>query len=189
MPADRVDPLEHVRDNFGVDLALDAEIADRLWRSEDGTHSEHERLREYEVVGGAAFIAFSTRSIRHGRRRSGRCWSPLAGQIFDRFVEAAAVKKTDESDDIALRSALTAEKNLFSDVDAEAIVTAALRARAAAIDPADELDSAARHFVFNSHRVGALDEVGSDHGARQEMRRRVTGESTARGKGEKTNHA
>jgi hypothetical protein len=37
--------------------------------------------------------------------------------------------------------------------------------------------------------VGALDEVGSDHGARQEMRRRVTGESTARGKGEKTNHA
>jgi hypothetical protein len=55
MPADRVDPLEHVRDNFGVDLALDAEIADRLWRSEDGTHSEHERLREYEVVGGAAF--------------------------------------------------------------------------------------------------------------------------------------
>ena len=111
--ADRVDPLEHVRDNFGVDLALDAEIADRLWRSSDGTHSSTSVFGEHEVVGGAAFIGVQQRSIRSRPPPVWKVLSPLAGQIFDRFAEAAAVKKTDESDDIAL-APHDGRENLFS---------------------------------------------------------------------------
>ena len=38
---------------------------------------------------------------------------PLAGQILEGLAEAAAVKKTDESDDVATGAAAAAEENLF----------------------------------------------------------------------------
>src|SRR3984957_13332247 len=111
----------------------------------------------------------SSRGIRRGRRRSGRRWRPLAGQILEGLEEAAAVKKTDESDDVAAGDAAAAVENLFSDVDAEAILAVALRAGAAAIDQANELDPSPLNFVFNAHRASALDQVAGDHGAAHDV--------------------
>ena len=54
-------------------------------------------------------------------------------------------------------------------LSAEAIVAVALRARAAAIDPADELDPSPLDFIFNAHGASALDQVARDHGAAHDV--------------------
>ena len=45
-------------------------------------------------------------------------------------------------------------------------MAAALRAGAAAIDPADEIDPSAFDLVFNAHSASALDQVAGDHGGK-----------------------
>jgi len=98
-----------------------------------------------------------------------RLHQTLAGQILEGLEETAAVKKTHESDDVAARGAAATEENLFPDVDAEAILAAALRAGAAAIDPANELDPSPLDLIFNAHGASALDQVARDHGAAHDV--------------------
>jgi len=98
-----------------------------------------------------------------------RLHQTLAGQILEGLEETAAVKKTHESDDVAARGAAATEENLFPDIDAEAILAAALRAGAAAIDPANELDPSPLDLIFNAHGASALDQVAGDHGAAHDV--------------------
>ena len=74
------------------------------------------------ALGVAALVALR---IRRGRRWDGRRWRPLAGQILEGLEEAAAVKKTHEGDDVAAGDAAAEKENLFSGIDAEAILAAA----------------------------------------------------------------
>src|SRR5580693_2176617 len=109
------------------------------------------------------------RGIRRDRRRAGRGARPLAGQTLDRFAEVAAVKKLDQSDDVATGAAAAAVEHLFACAESEAILAVALRAGAAAIDPANELDPSPLDLIFNAHGASALDQVARDHGAAHDV--------------------
>jgi hypothetical protein len=88
----------------------------------------------------------------------------IAAQNLDRLPEGDAVEELHERDHVAFGVAAAAKKNLLLCIDAEAIVTAAVRTGAAAIDLSDELDPSPPDFVFNAHGAGERDVLGADQG-------------------------
>jgi hypothetical protein len=112
----------------------------------------------------AALLAFVVRNallLRGCWRR--RLWPRLlASQYLNRLGEGAGVDVLNELDDVTGDITDTTKEDLFSDIDREAIMPAAHRARPAAVNDTTEMDAAPRTFVLNADGSSALDDVRRD---------------------------